>query len=912
MSATLDPGVPLDNTFGAMMIGLVVSAVLHGICLLQAFYYFQRYKKDHILMKALVVVLVTFDATHLCLITHTAYHYTITKYRDESSLMLITWSVVGLNGAFVQTFYTYRVWKLSERNWFLTGIILLLIVCCAGCGTGETRINTPGRIQMGTYERLLRITPLTITINALSTTIDVLIASSLVYLLNSARTGFKRQVLASHIIFVVNTGVLTTICAIAALISLVSSPLTLIYASFYFCIGRFYVNSFLATLNARISITDKIDNIDHMLVSLPRSALSSTHKSQQNISIRIDTTHESVQDTSMRKTNPTQQSGNINKEICIESAKGSDDELTKSGWFATRWVCLTAVPSPSTVLETESRAAGPYGFAVAPFELSPPFPNPLPAPPPRPLPPPIPAYHRPTFEEVGEPFTPGPIPENWEDAKKQVKDAFKYAWDGYLKKAHPFDELKAVYGGGTNKFNGWGVTLYDSLDTMWIMDMKEEFQHALQLISKQEFMPITSFTFAPFFETVIRYLGGLLSAYALSGEPILLKQADDLGMKLLPAFDGTKSGLPAYSVQTQTGKTGFGSSGPMILFAEATSCQLEYKYLAKLTGRKEYYETVERVMDIIYDAKPKNGLFADKWTSGGKQFSERYTVGGAADSGYEYFLKQWLQMGDVKARDQYLTSIDGIINNLLHITPERELLYATSQVKSDATSSFEHLACFLPGLLALGAHTLPFSLLPPKTAELHKWAAEGLAYTCYLMYADSRSGLSPDNVKMNDAGQWVEFVRAWEKVGRPRAIPPGLREGGSIRRPDKDARDYRITQPSYYLRPETVESFFILYKITGNVKWRERGWEIFQAIQKYAKTKHGYGSISNVDRAPHFPIDDMPSFFLAETLKYLYLLFDDTDIIPLDKWIFNTEAHPLPIFEWTKEERELFDIPLEG
>ncbi|KAF5346449.1 hypothetical protein D9756_010069 [Leucocoprinus leucothites] len=257
--------------------------------------------------------------------THGLLHHS-----NEASLKLIIWSVVmealftGLNGAFVQTFYTYRVWKLSERNWFLAGFILILIVCNAGCGTAWVIIS----MQLDTYERLLDITPLTITINALSTTIDVLIAGSLVYLLHSARTGFKRSdtMINKLIVFVVNTGVLTTLCAIAALICLVASPRTLIYASFYFCIGRFYVNSFLATLNARTSITDKIDNVDHMLVSLPRSAISSNNaKSQQNISIRIDTTHEAVHDPSMRKNQPK----STEKEISMESAKGSDDELTK-------------------------------------------------------------------------------------------------------------------------------------------------------------------------------------------------------------------------------------------------------------------------------------------------------------------------------------------------------------------------------------------------------------------------------------------------------------------------------------------------------------------------------------------------------------------------------------------------------
>lgn len=118
--------------------------------------------------------------------------------------------------------------------------------------------------------------------------------------------------------------------------------------------------------------------------------------------------------------------------------------------------------------------------------------------------------------------------------------------------------------------------------------------------------------YAPFFETVIRYLGGLLSAYALSGEPILLTRADDLGKLLMPAFEGRV--FPAYSVNTVTcvssslvsvyylmcsfyfictrGKTGMGWTGSMVLFAEAASCQLEFKYLAKLTGRREYYDAV--------------------------------------------------------------------------------------------------------------------------------------------------------------------------------------------------------------------------------------------------------------------------------------------------------------------------------
>jgi mannosyl-oligosaccharide alpha-1,2-mannosidase len=106
---------------------------------------------------------------------------------------------------------------------------------------------------------------------------------------------------------------------------------------------------------------------------------------------------------------------------------------------------------------------------------------------------------------------------------------------------------------------------------------------------------------AAFFETVIRYLGGLLSAYALSHDPILLARADDLGTALLPVFD-TPSGLPLYAVNPVSGKATPGWTGGNTILSEALSCQLEYKYLAYLTGRTQYYTTVEKIMDRMYAA----------------------------------------------------------------------------------------------------------------------------------------------------------------------------------------------------------------------------------------------------------------------------------------------------------------------
>ncbi|CAA7263604.1 unnamed protein product [Cyclocybe aegerita] len=210
-AATLDPTLPLDNSMGAMMIGVIVSAVLHGICLLQAFLYYQNYKKDVWYLKSLVILTVSFDAIHLAMISHAVYHYVVSYYHDEDQLRFLVWTVLmealftGVNGAVVQTFYTLRVWRLSKGNIILTGTILFLILATVGSGTAWVILS----MQMETYDDLLKISPLTITINALSTAVDVAIAASLCIMLHNARTGFRKSdtIITKLIIFVVNTGV---------------------------------------------------------------------------------------------------------------------------------------------------------------------------------------------------------------------------------------------------------------------------------------------------------------------------------------------------------------------------------------------------------------------------------------------------------------------------------------------------------------------------------------------------------------------------------------------------------------------------------------------------------------------------------------------------------------------------------
>ncbi|KAJ7484343.1 glycoside hydrolase family 47 protein [Mycena latifolia] len=501
----------------------------------------------------------------------------------------------------------------------------------------------------------------------------------------------------------------------------------------------------------------------------------------------------------------------------------------------------------------------------------------------------------------------------WAGRAHEVRKAFVYAYTGYQAHALPADELRPMSGERINNFHGWGVTMYDSLDTMWLMGLEDMFYDTVEDVAKATF-PMKPGERAHFFEVVIRYLGGLLSAYALSEDPRLLKLADDLGEKLLPAFN-TPSGFPVYGVNTATGETLHGArGGELVCLAEALSNQMEFKYLAHITGKTKYYEATERPMRSVYGTENimYEGLFGTMWdVNTGKPNQTAFSAGGRADSAYEYFLKQWLMTGqkEPQTRDLYIRSANAIIEHLLYVGPKRELLYVTDLKAGAPTHRFEHLACFLPALLALGAHT-PALGLSAGERERHVWAAEGLANMCWAVYGDTVTGLSPDIFVVDqwteaERGRWAPRVAAWERAGRV-GVPPGVAD--LPRESTPPGRGYAPIADAYLLRPEAVETFYIMWRTTRDVKWRERGWAVFESLQIYTRVKYGYTSIRYLDERTPFQFDDMPSWFMAETLKYLFLLFTDEELVPLDKWVFNTEAHPLPVFEWSQKEIEEYNV----
>ncbi|KAF9554444.1 hypothetical protein CPC08DRAFT_753671 [Agrocybe pediades] len=290
----------LHNTFGAAFVGLVVASLLHGVSIVQAWYYF-THQKDPWGLKSIVAAVMFFDTIHEILISHTVYTYVVTDWGNADELDKIVWS--GLTAFLVQSFLTLRVWRLSKGNKLLTGIVCTLVLGELGCVIAYTGMS----IHFQTYQQLAKLKYLSILVNALAAAGDVLIAASLCALLHFSRTGFQRSdtMINKLIMFSVNTGVLTSLCAVASLISITVAGNTFLYIAFFFCIGRLYTNSLLATLNARKSIRGAGDAIhtlttsggDLSLAQFPKSGCNASRGRPTNISIKIDTTKEFAMDS---------------------------------------------------------------------------------------------------------------------------------------------------------------------------------------------------------------------------------------------------------------------------------------------------------------------------------------------------------------------------------------------------------------------------------------------------------------------------------------------------------------------------------------------------------------------------------------------------------------------------------------
>jgi mannosidase alpha-like ER degradation enhancer 2 len=442
-----------------------------------------------------------------------------------------------------------------------------------------------------------------------------------------------------------------------------------------------------------------------------------------------------------------------------------------------------------------------------------------------------------------------------------VRAEFLHAWNGYKKFAWGHDDLKPL----SKTYHDWYaepllMTPVDALDTMILMGLKDEAAATKDYIAGN--LSFDKNISVQNFEITIRLLGGLLSSYQMTGDQRLLALAEDLGNRLLPAFN-SPTGMPYRFVNLKTGAVRDPDSNP----AETGTLLIEFGTLSKLTGKRVFYEKAKRALVETFKRRSAIGLVGDKINvETGKWISTDSHISGAIDSYYEYLLKCWLLFDDQDCRQMWLESIAAInkylpeeIDRGVSRRIRRELWYGHADMNSGKRTAHAYgaLDAFFPAVLALSGDLTRAEQL--QESSLKMWQLHGI---------------EPEEIN-------------YETL--------------------------KVTYPGYPLRPEIVESTYYLYRYTtGGPRasrlrgsrasrpqrgihdanfYLQMGEQLFRDFVRHCRTESGYAALKSVVTKEQ--ADSMQSFVFAETFKYFYLLFSPPRTLDFDKVIFNTEAHPI-------------------
>jgi mannosidase alpha-like ER degradation enhancer 2 len=412
-----------------------------------------------------------------------------------------------------------------------------------------------------------------------------------------------------------------------------------------------------------------------------------------------------------------------------------------------------------------------------------------------------------------------------------VREEFLSSWKAYERFAWGHDELRPV---SRTSRDWYGESLLmtpvDALDTLVLMGLRDEAEKARALIVER--LSFDRDVSVKNFEVTIRLLGGLLSGYQMTGDRRLLRLAEDLGTRLLPAFD-SPTGMPYMYVNLKTGKTKGARSNP----AEIGTLVLEFGTLGRLTKKPVFFDKAKNALVQLFNRRSKLGLVGEEIdVETGQWVSRASHVGGGIDSYYEYLLKCSLLFGDEDCGRMWRESLRALNRHLAEETPGG-LWYG--QVDMDTgrrtATEFGALHAFLPAVLVLGG-------------DLQR--ARRLEDNCFRMWTSH--GIEPEVI---------------------------------------DYKTMKVISPGYQLRPEIMESAWYLSRATKDPRYLAMGRRFFDDLVARCRTEDGYTILKNVVTGEKG--DLMPSYFLAETLKYLYLLFAPDTTLDLNHAVLNTEAHPL-------------------
>jgi ER degradation enhancer, mannosidase alpha-like 2 len=289
------------------------------------------------------------------------------------------------------------------------------------------------------------------------------------------------------------------------------------------------------------------------------------------------------------------------------------------------------------------------------------------------------------------------------------------------------------------------------------------------------------------------------------------------------------TGMPYRFVNLRTGKTDGAKSNP----AEIGTLILEFGTLSKLTNKPVYFDKAKNALVQLYKRRSKIGLVGEEINVDTGEWTSRTShIGGGIDSYYEYLLKCARLFGDRDCESMWRSSVAAVNKYVADGDWYGEVDMDSGKLTKP---EFGSLQAFFPAVLALGGDV--------------KRAQRG-EESCFRMW--TLQGIEPESI---------------------------------------DYRAMRVTEAGYPLRPEVIESAYYLYHYTHEKRYLSMGETFFDDLVKYCRVDDGYTTLKSVVTKEKG--DHMPSFFLAETLKYLYLLFSDDRAIDFDRVVFNTEAHPL-------------------
>ncbi len=413
----------------------------------------------------------------------------------------------------------------------------------------------------------------------------------------------------------------------------------------------------------------------------------------------------------------------------------------------------------------------------------------------------------------------------------RVRAEFLHAWRGYERYAWGHDELKPL----SKTARDWYdeplyMTQVDALDTLVLMGFRQEAARTREFVVRN--LNFDKDIYVQNFEITIRHLGGLISAYQLTGDRRLLRLAEDLGNRLLPAFD-SPTGIPYRFVNLRTGKTRGEVTNP----AEAGTLLVEFGALSKLTRKTVFYEKAKRALVETYKRRSALGLVGSRINvETGEWVGKTSHISGGIDSYYEYLIKCWLLFRDEDCRRMWLESVAAVNKHLADDAGGALWYgYADMQTGRRTATSYGALDAFFPAVLALSGDLERARRL--QASSLKMWRA---------------NGIEPESF---------------------------------------DYRTMKVTSAGYPLRPEIVESAYYLQRLTGDARYLREGAEMFEDFVRHCRTDAGYAALKSVKTKEKE--DNMESFLFAETFKYFYLLFAPPQTLDFDRVIFNTEAHPI-------------------